>query len=883
MWYHALRLRWRALLDRRRLDRDLEDELRFHLEMKAERAAQAGVDAEEAMRTARLQFGSPMSWKEAIREMWSFGWIEGIVQDLRYAVRSLRNAPGFAAAALLVLALGIGSNTAIFSVVNGVLLRSLPFADSERLVLLWGNVQRQKVERRGNSYPDYVDWKAQSTSFESMAAYNDGTLTLTGVAEPERINAELVSAGYFELLGISPIQGRTIRDDEDRPGKPTLVALIGEGLRSRRFAGDAGVVGKTLLLNNRQYTVIGVLPAWFRGLSDNADLWVPFTSQGSAENLAERGSRGFPAVAKLKSGMTLRGAQVELDGISSRLEAAYPSTNSKRGVEVAPLHSEVVGGLRTPLFVLLGAVGLVLLIACTNVANLLLARSEARRQEIAIRTALGAGRGRVFRQLVTESMLLSTVGAGLGIAFSVWCVQLLTKASPITLPTFVKSNLDWNVAAFAICLSMLTGVLVGLVPALQAGRKDVSDALNDSSARSGSSVSHQRFRSALVVIEVALAMTLLVGAGLLMQSFRNLAVLHPGFEPKGVLTLIAALPRLESSSQTMSISGRQLLQRIRALPSVVSASVASDIPLGPGGGAMFYSAEGAPIHDAQTAPRAYVHRVSPEFFQTIGATFAAGRTFSEQDMEGTPSVVVVTENLTKRFWPGQDPIGKRIKTGGSGSKNPWLLVIGVVREMKYRGLPDNPTADPDVFFPFSDRQRSVSLLIRTELEPSNLTSAVRATVRDVDPSIPIYEIATMSDRVNRSIERSRFAGWMMTIFAVMALLLSSIGLYGVVSYMIRRRTREIGVRVAMGASPGEVILMVVRNSMTLVGIGVVAGVVAALALGQVLQTLLFGVSALDPLTFAVVAVVLSAVALIACYLPARRASRIDPVQALRNA
>jgi putative ABC transport system permease protein len=879
----------RGFLGRRQLERDLEDELQFHLEMRALRNRETGLSAEEAMDAARRRFGNPVWWKESIRDMWSLGLLESVLQDLRYASRSLLKTPGFAAAAILVLALGIGSATGIFSLLNAAILRSLPFPSPERLVLLWGNVQRQKIERRGNSYPDYLDWKAQSNSFEGMAAYSGDSFNLTSVAEPERLAGEWVSAGYFDLLGVAPIAGRAIAPADDVSGNSNTVVLIGEGLWRRRFGSDPAILGKHLQMNGRLFTVIGILPAGFRGLSDGAEVWAPFAASASAADLAERGSRGFPAVAKLKRGVQVRQAQAELDAISKRLEQAYPETNAKRGVEVASLTDELVGQLRTPLYVLLGAVGFVLLIACANVANLLLARSEARRQEITIRMALGAGRGRIFRQLVTESMLLSLIGSALGLLLAVWSVQLLSKASPITLPTFVKPTPDWTVAAFATAVSILVGVFVGFMPAYQAGRQDLYEALKESGARAGDSLARRRFREALVITEVALALTLLVGAGLLMRSFQRLSAVHPGFDPNDVLTLTAALPRSappQSPTVAMAdpsavVTGRQLLERLRALPAVVSASVASDIPLGAGSSAIFYSAEGQSITDAQTRPRAYVHRITPEFFATVGAQMLNGRSFSETETEGRANVVVVTDNLTKRFWQGQDPIGKRIKAGDSASKNPWWTIIGVVREMKYRGLPENPTADPDVFLPFSDRQREVAILIRSSQDPSGLAAAARAAAREVDPSITIYEIATMSDRVGRAIERARFAGWMMTIFAGLALTLASVGLYGVMAYTVRRQTREIGVRIALGASAGDVVGMVIRKGMALVSVGMGVGLAAALALTRLLHTLLFEVSAVDPFTYLGVAAALGVVALIACHAPARRAARIDPVTALR--
>jgi putative ABC transport system permease protein len=451
--------------------------------------------------------------------------------------------------------------------------------------------------------------------------------------------------------------------------------------------------------------------------------------------------------------------------------------------------------------------------------------------------------------------------------------------------------MDWTVAAFAASVSILVGVVVGLMPAYQAGWQNLYEALKESGARSGDGLARRRFRGALVIVEVALALTLLVGAGLLMRSFQHLTAVRPGFDPNDVLTLTAALPRgtamppqspaAATADTSAVVTGRQLLERLRALPAVASASVASDIPLGNGGGAIFYTAEGQSITDAQTRPRAYVHRISPEFFTTLGAQMLSGRSFTETEMEGRANVVVVTDNLIKRFWSGQDAIGKRIKAGDLASRNPWWTIIGVVREIKYRGLPENPTADPDVFLPFSDRQREVAILIRSSRDPSGLTAATRAVAHEVDPSITIYEVATLAERVSRAIERSKFAGWMMTIFAGLALVLASVGLYGVMAYTVRRQTREIGVRIALGASPGDVVGMVVRKGMALVSIGTGIGLTAALALTRLLHSLLFEVSAVDPLTFLGVAAALGVVALIACYVPARRAAQIDPVTALR--
>ncbi|HYZ82897.1 MAG TPA: ABC transporter permease [Bryobacteraceae bacterium] len=886
MSWHEARLRWRALWKRREFDRDLEDEIRFHLEMRAQRKRENGLSEADAQISALKAFGNTTRWKEDIREMWQWTFVESVMQDVRYAFRSLSKTPGFTLAVVSVLALGIGSTTSIFSVVNAALLRPLPFPEPDRLVLLWGNVQRQTVERRGNSYPDYLDWKAQGTSFARMAAYEGISVTWAGPEQAERLPAERVSAGYFEILGVKPIAGRTIREDEDRPGASNPVVLMSERLWRTRFGGDAQMLGRPLTLNQRQLIVIAILPEWFRGLTDTADVWVPYAGLSTAADLAQRGNRDFPAVARLKDGVTLAQAQPEMDVISKRLEKAYPGTNDRRGVEVAPLENELLGTLRRPLNVLLGAVGFVLLIACANVASLLLARGEARKQEIAVRTALGAGQARLFRQLITESVVLAGTGTLLGLVLAFWAVRLLARFAPITLPSFVQPQLDWTVALFAIALSVSVGVVVGFAPAMQAKELDLHSVTRE--AHTTETLPTQRLRSVLVVSEVAVAAVLLISAGLLMQSWLHLTKLHPGFDPSGVLTLQLSLPRVapaamgESTPDARSVAtARQLLERVRALPSVVAASVSSDYPMGGNSNAIFFSAEGQDIADAQTRPRAYIHRVSPGFFEALQISFVAGRRFQDADLEGPVRGVIVTESLVQRFWPGQDPIRKRIKAGALESQNPWWSIIGVVRDLKFRGVPNNPTADPDIFLPFSDRQREIGILVRTSMDPASLATSIRNVVREFDPSIPVYEVSTLSERLSRAIERERFSSWLMGVFAALALTLAGVGLYGLMAYTVRRRTREFGIRIALGATVGEVTSMVVRKGMGLVAAGIAAGVVLAVVTSNVLSALLFGVRSRDATTFLVVAVVLGAVSLAACYLPARRASRTDPVTALR--
>jgi predicted permease len=886
-----------AIVRRRRLDRDLDDELSFHLAMREADCRTDGLSVEAAREEARRRFGNVTHLKEQTREMWTFPSFESFRQDVRYALRTLRKAPGFTFVAVFALAVGIGGNTAIFSLVDAIRAQALPYHDPDRLVQLWGNVQRTRVERRGASYPDYLDWRAQSKSFEDIAAVDSQWMTFVGADEPERIQTEFVAAPYFSLLGMSAARGRVFGPDEDVVAKPAQVVVLSDGFWRRRFGADPQVIGRTLTLccGPRQYTVIGVMPPGFKGLSDTAEMWVPFVLWASPETMAERGTRGFAALARLKAGVTLAAAQSDMDAISRRLEQAYPNTNDKRGAEVSPIDVELFGNIRPALLTLMAAVAFVLLIACANVANLLLARSETRRREIAVRTALGAGRGRLLRQLITESCVLTLLGAAAGLGLARVAVSTLIAQSPVTFPSFATPDLDVRVALFTVAVSLACGLLVGLVPGLQAQSPDLSNALKESARSSGGRQS-QRVRSALVVAEVSLAVVLLVGAGLMIRSVRNLAALNPGFDPHSVLTLHASIPRASPppAGQTAGapttaappsrpvVEGRVLLDRLRAIPGVTAVALGNDLPLDSGGGsASFYTAEGQPPANAQNMPRIYVHRVTPEFFNTLRIPFVQGRTFTDAEISPASPAVIVSEGVVKRFWPGQDPIGKRLKFGGSPtSTNPWMSIVGVVSEVKYRGLPQNPTADPDIFLPFTDRNSLVGLVLRTTVPPASLIPTVRTVVRDADRSIPLYNIATMDEQVSGETSRSRFTMWLMGVFAACALMLAVVGIYGVMSYLVSQRTREIGIRLALGAKRQDILRLVVGNGARLIGAGIAIGIAASFALQRLVSSLLFGVTAADAAAgFAVV--ILAAVAMLACYLPALRATRVSPLNALR--
>jgi putative ABC transport system permease protein len=822
--------------------------------------------------------------------------VNGFIGDLRFAFRMLVKSPGFTVVIVLTLALAIGANTAIFSVVDAVLIRALPFRQPDRLVLLWGTVMRTHWERRGASLPDFVDWRNQSRSFDGMAAWWDTNVTLLGMEQPERIDSEIVSPGYFSLLGVESMLGRSFRANEDLGSSAPPVAVLSYGLWVRQFGADPSVIGKTINLDQHMHTIVGVMPAGFRGLSDHSELWIPLSSVPELNEAAgERGSRWFPALARLKPGVSMAQAQAEMDTLSKSLERSYPDTNEKRGVEIVSLSSETVGSIRPALLVILAAVGFVLLIACANVANLLLAKAESRRREIAIRAAIGATRGRLLRQLVTESLVLSFLGGAVGALFSAWGVKALMLLSPVTFPSFADPRVDMRIALFTVLLSLGTGIGVGLAPAVSASTGRLHDALKQSSG--GSGAGHRPYHGILVIAEMATVLVLLIGASLLIRSYRALSSLNPGFQADHLLTLRISLPRMvpppdkpasrlngqadqsptPPDMQTVT-SGRIVIERLRSLPGVQSVALGTDIPLSGDASAVFYTAEGQPPVTAQNVPRAYVHRVTSGFFTTLGIPILYGRDFLSTDTDG---VVIVSDNVVRRFWPGQDPIGKRVKPGRVDSKSPWRTIVGVVAEVKYRGLPKNPTGDPDLYFPFAERARTFALFVRVGTDPSLLVAPLRSELHDIDSAMTIYDVTPMLKRIAGQTALSRFAGRLTGIFSVVALFLATIGIYGVMACTVTRRSREFGVRMALGAETKDVLRLVLGHGLALTLIGLAIGVLAALGLTQLIANLLFGVRPTDPATFTGVAILLVVDALAACYIPARRATRVNPLVALR--
>jgi len=870
-------------------------ELASHLTLLEDAYMRRGLRRDEARRAARRAFGGVAQTSELHRDARSFVWFEDAWQDVRYAVRMLAQHPGFLLVVVVTLALGIGANTAIFSLVNAVRAGALPYVNSDRLVQLSGTVRRSGVERRWALYPDYLDWRAQAASFVDAAAFDPQKMTLTGPEEPERINTEFVSAPYFSLLGEAPARGRTFRSEEDVVSDPSAVVVMSDGLWKRRFGADPQIVGRTIPLSGglfRTYTVVGLMPPGFRGVTDTAELWLPFSQWAPAGIMNDRAQRAFAVLARLKPGVTVAGAQAELNGISQQLERAYPETNTKRGVEVTLLDQELLGRVRPLLWTLLAAVALVLLIACANVTNLLVARSETRRREMAVRRSLGAGRGRLLRQLVTESCLLTSAGAAAGLLLARLSMAVLMRRSPVSFPSFVVPSLDVRVAAFTIALSLLCGILVSLAPAFQGTGSDLSQALKES-ARTGSSPL-RRIRNSVIVAEISLAVVLLVGAGLMIRSVRNLAALNPGFEADAVLTLSATIPFVPTSLAATSaasepkggapnrfrpvVSSRVLLDRVRAVPGVIAAALSSDMPLDGNSVGVFYAVEGQPSTiDPQARPRAYQHRVSPEFFLALRIPMVRGRTFIDDETSVGSTAIVVSESLARRFWPREEAIGRRLRIGDAT----WLTIVGIVGDVKYRRLPDNPDTDPDLYLPFTDRNSQVAFTVRTAVPPQSLGSAVRAAVRSADASITVSSVSPMRELVQRQASPWQFVTWLMGAFAAIALALAVVGIYGVLSYVVNQRTREIGVRMALGANRAAIVGLVLNQTAVLIAVGLGVGLGGATALTRSLQTLLFGVTMFDPLTFAGVAVLFGLVGIVASYLPARRATRVDPLVALR--
>jgi putative ABC transport system permease protein len=807
--------------------------------------------------------------------------METILQDIRYGVRVLLKRPGFTIVAVATLALGIGANTAIFSVVNAVLLRTLPYQEPERLVALWEtNAQagHEVNDRNEVAMGNFLDWRTQQSGFDEIAAITYANVNLTGVAEPERIQGAAVTTNLFSVLGVQPVIGRGFLSEEEKPESPRTV-IVSHELWRGRFGSDPDFIGKTLTLNGNQVTVIGIMPPAFEfqfPTTRQVEMWLPMRIAASN---TDRQAHYLYVVGRLKQSVSLDQAQSGMDVLVGQLQQQYPKSNSDRGANVVSLHEQLVGNVQPYLRVLFAAVGFVLLIACANVASLLLARVTARHKEVAIRMAIGASRWRIVRQLLTESVLLSTVGGLAGLLLAYWETDLLVALAPPDIPRLGDIGLHAPVFAWTLGVSVITGVMFGLAPALGASKPDLNESLKEG-GRSIAGPGRSRMRNLLVVSEIALALVLLIGAGLMIRSFARLQHVSPGFDPKNLLTMNISLPRQKyRENQQINSFFDQLLARVRAVPGVEAVGGIDPLPMGGSDGTTSFVVEGAPPRAIGDRPEVGERTATADYFQTMRIPLLQGRAFSERDREDAPRVVIINEALARRFWPNEEAIGKRL---GFRASDPqvWHQVVGIVGNVRHRRLDADPK--PELFFPYSQYPGSfMTLVVRTPSDPVNAISAIRNEVLGLDPDQPVFDIKTMDERLSKIVATSRFVMLLLGAFAGIAMLLAAVGIYGVMAYTVSQRTHEIGVRMALGAGAPDVLKLVVGHGLKIVLAGIAIGVAGALALTRMIESQLFEVSATDPLTFVLISAVLTGVALAACFVPARRATKVDPMVALR--
>jgi putative ABC transport system permease protein len=805
--------------------------------------------------------------------------MKSLIQDLRYAVRTMLNKPGFTLIAVITLALGIGGSTAIFTVVDAALLRSLPYRSPDRLYHLFESTPQKEFAQREFSYPDFLDYQ-QNQVLEGLAAYTGGGGIMSGRGEPERVFAPAATANFFSLLGVEPVIGRTFQPGEDKPGAPRVTVLT-YGMWQRRFGGDRGILGQSLTINGDPYTVVGVLPANFQFAMRAADLWRPY--QPTDAQLTRRGMHGTNLIGRLKDGVTPEQAQTQLAVITKRIEQENAQSHAGTGLKLVKLQEQVVGQVKPILRVLLAAVGFVLLIACANVASLLLTRSLARQKEVAIRAALGASRWRVMRQLLTESVLLSLAGGAAGLLIAYWGVSGLVAALPdnqLNALPFLKSlHIDLGILAFSFGLSLLTGIVFGLAPALQSTRLDLNDVLKEGGRNTAGGSGH-RLRGALVMTEIALAVVLLVGAGLMMKSLLHLLQSNVGFNPEKLLTMTVVPPAAKFTDANRQIEFfEQLRQRVQSLPGVSSAGSVNILPL-QSGNTTRVIVEGDPIPPPGQELEANIRIVDESYFQTLGVPLIAGRMVDQRDNANAPLAVMIGKSMADRVFAGRDPIGRRLVY--TGAQVPPIMVVGVIGDVKIGGLDE--AIRPVIYYPISQNPPGVTnLVIRTTGDPSALTALVRDEARRLEPDVAIFNVNAMEQLISNSPAAfmRRFPALVISIFAGIALLLASIGIYGVVSYSVSQQTHYIGVRMALGAKSSDILKMVLKQGLSLALAGMGLGLVAAFGLTRLLRSLLFEVQATDPATFALVLGTLFMVALLACYIPARRATKVDPLVALR--
>jgi len=878
-WFIELGRRLSMLFRRSQFDRDLEEEMRLHRELREQEQIEAGVAPEEARYAARRRFGNDLVLREESREMWGWNWLEHFVQDIRFGLRMLARNPGFTTVAVLTLALGIGANTAIFSVVNAVLLKPLPYADPDRLAVIWVTEPSAPGGLFPDTGPDFRDWKAMNHSFEGMSAITIAGATLTGSGEPRQLRGLTVSPNTFQLLGAQPQLGRSFAPDEGPTGHNHVV-ILSYGLWQSAFGGQKNIVGSKVTLDGEGYDVVGVMPKDLRFPSlwgRNPQFWTPITMDAPKWK-TQRMNHWFWVLARMKKGVTLKQAAAEMVTISAQLAQQYPQTNTGVSARVKSLHEQLTGDVSEVLWVLFAAVGFLLLIACANVANLLLTKSVGRQRGIAIRLAVGAGARRLVRQLLTESVVLFLLGGVAGLAVGMAALRLLLRAAPTGyIPEVISVHLDSRVFGFTFLVAFVTGTLAGLIPALHATRVSFSEMLKESG--SAVAASHGLARGLLTVGEIAIALVMLVGAGLATRSLVRLLGVQLGFDPRQVVAGRISLPdsRYPKEPQQKAFF-RNLLDRVQALPGVVSAGAASELPLeGGSNGAVVIEGQPAP-KDIWSSPLVESCTVTPNYFRTMRIPLLGGRDVAETDTPEAPLVAVINETMAHRFWPHQDAVGKRFKQNYPDSK--WITVIGVVGDVREFGLAE--PAIPEAYYPESQSTSSeLVLVVRTASDPQAQVAAIRNAVHGLDKGLPWYGVQTLSEMVSDSSREKRFVALLLALFAAVALALASVGIYGVVSYSVSQRTREIGIRMAFGAEVRNVLGMVLREGLRLVIAGVAVGLLGAWALSRYLTSILYAVRATDLATYILAALLMTAVALVAALVPARRATKVDPMVALR--
>ncbi len=807
-----------------------------------------------------------------------------LFQDLRYGLRSLLRTPGASVFAIIALALGIGANSAVFSIVNAVLIRPLPYPNSERLVAVWEDkINQGAVIRAWLSPADYRDFRESNQVFDQMGAFRAQSSVLAGHDLPERVEAAAVSAGIFGLLGTKPVLGRVFAADEDQPGKNSVVVLS-DGLWRRRFGASPNILGSTLDLDGASYQVIGVAPPGFRLPDSRSEIWVPYTPE--PKELARRGLRTLTVIARLKRGVTPKQAEIGLQTIARNIAEIHPDSNAGYSAVLVPLNEQIVGDIRPTLWTLMGAVAFILLIACVNVANLLLARASSREKEMAVRTSLGASPGKIVRQLLTESTLLALIGGAAGLLLAEWAISFVVKLAPSGIPRVDEISLDWRVLMFTLAVSALTGLVFGLAPALESSRVDLNSLLKTSGRSASGHRGRSRMRNALVVCEMASCLALLICAGLLVRSLMHLGQVNPGFRADHVLTMQISLPRSRYSGLKTEQFYKQLLDRVNTLPGVQSAGICRFLPLSGNDASANFQIEGEPVLSSADQPRAKFRAAGGEYFAALRIPLLRGRLFNATDGERTSKVVIINQAAARRFWPNQDPVGKRILSGFD--QDQWSTIIGIVGNVKHSGL--DAEINPETYYNYLQippeavavAEASMALVIRTNTAPLAMVSAVRNEVRGLDPDQPVFDVKTMEDVVYGSVAQPRFRSLLLSLFAGLALLLAGVGLYGVTAYSVTQRSNELGVRMALGAEPGQILKLVMSHAMLLASFGLVIGVAIAFACARMMEGLLFGVRATDPASFGISCLVLLSIAALASFIPAVRATRIDPISALRT-